>query len=117
MRSERRSALPMNRSRTLRIVVSLVIVLGALYGLLVAGVYWAMTQPPERFGGVMKHVPGPLMAVLPFRPLWMSARAGDLEPGDPAPDFVLPLRDNSGEVRLSDFRGERPVVLIFGSYT
>jgi hypothetical protein len=38
--------------------------------------------------------------------------------GDPAPDFELPyLGDKAGTVRLSDFRGERPVALIFGSYT
>lgn len=46
--------------------------------------------------------------------------ANDLEApkvGDLAPDFEL--QDPSGEkvVRLSDFRGKRPVALIFGSYT
>ncbi len=37
--------------------------------------------------------------------------------GDIAPDFEL--RDVNGEnpVRLSDFRGQKPVALIFGSYT
>lgn len=37
--------------------------------------------------------------------------------GDPAPDFEL--QDSSGEhtVRLSDFKGQQPVVLIFGSFT
>ncbi len=37
--------------------------------------------------------------------------------GDVAPDFEL--RDVNGEnpVRLSDFQGQKPVVLIFGSYT
>jgi hypothetical protein len=38
-------------------------------------------------------------------------------PGDPAPDFELPLLGGGGSVRLSSFRGERPVALIFGSYT
>jgi hypothetical protein len=39
------------------------------------------------------------------------------KPGDMAPDFEL--RDATGEnpVRLSDFRGKRPVALIFGSFT
>jgi len=37
--------------------------------------------------------------------------------GEPAPDFELDLYDGSGRVRLSSFRGERPVVLIFGSLT
>ncbi len=37
--------------------------------------------------------------------------------GDLAPDFTL--RDANGEnpVRLSDFRGKKPVALIFGSFT
>ena len=37
--------------------------------------------------------------------------------GDEAPNFEL--RDANGEnpVRLSDFRGKKPVVLIFGSFT
>jgi peroxiredoxin len=37
--------------------------------------------------------------------------------GDPAPDFEL--RDVTGEqrVRLSDFQGQKPVALVFGSYT
>ena len=39
------------------------------------------------------------------------------KPGDVAPDFEL--RDVNGEnpVRLSAFRGQRPVALVFGSYT
>jgi thiol-disulfide isomerase/thioredoxin len=38
-------------------------------------------------------------------------------PGDLAPDFSLSSLDGKDTVRLSDFRGKRPVVLIFGSYT
>ena len=38
--------------------------------------------------------------------------------GDAAPDFELPvLGDRAQTVRLSAFRGKRPVALIFGSYT
>ena len=33
-----------------------------------------------------------------------------------APDFSLPVLDEDREVRLSDFRGRKPVVLIFGSF-
>jgi hypothetical protein len=40
-----------------------------------------------------------------------------LQVGDPAPDFTLPLVKGKGEVTLSAFRGKRPVVLIFASYT
>ncbi len=35
-----------------------------------------------------------------------------LEAGDPAPDFTLPTGDG-GQVSLSDFRGQREVVLYF----
>ena len=45
-------------------------------------------------------------------------------PGEPAFDFELPLLDGTGDgvmtgktVRLSSFAGERPVALVFGSYT
>jgi peroxiredoxin len=34
-----------------------------------------------------------------------------------APDFSLPTADRTRIVRLSSFRGDRPVVLVFGSYT
>ena len=37
--------------------------------------------------------------------------------GDEAPDFELPLLDGGTRVRLSQFRGVRPVALIFGSFT
>ncbi len=56
-------------------------------------------------------------------PLYRRLMAPELEPGDPAFPFDLPLLDGdthrlSGErVRLADFAGERPVALVFGSYT
>jgi hypothetical protein len=89
---------------------------GAVYLLLVGGLAVAMRQPPAVFGRVMSHVPGPMFLMLPFESLWMSARAGDLKPGDPAPDFTLATLDRASRVRLSQWRG-RPVVLVFGSYT
>ena len=92
-------------------------VVAAAYGLAVAGLYAAMCQPPERFGAIMSHVPMPAMMVLPFEPLWMSARAGRLQSGDAAPDFTLPMLDESRRVTLSEELRTRPVVLIFGSYT
>ena len=33
--------------------------------------------------------------ILPFRPLWLNARAGTLQVGDAAPDFDLPTLDRS----------------------
>jgi len=44
-------------------------------------------------------------------------REGTLSVGDPAPDFELPQLGGEGKVKLSAFKGDRPVVLIFGSYT
>ena len=37
--------------------------------------------------------------------------------GDLAPDFTLSDVSDEYSVTLSDFRGEKPVVLVFGSYT
>jgi hypothetical protein len=91
--------------------------LAVLYGIATAALYVAMRQPPERFGAIMSRVPMVAMMVLPFEPLWMSARAGSLQVGDPAPDFELPATDHSRTVTLSREWHERPVVLIFGSYT
>jgi hypothetical protein len=81
------------------------------------GLYWAMRQPPDVFGRVMMRLPMVSMMLLPFEPLWMRARAGHVNPGDEAPDFRLPTLDHSATVELSSFRGARPVVLVFGSYT
>ena len=37
--------------------------------------------------------------------------------GDEAPDFDLADAGGEHAVRLSSFRGERPVALVFGSFT
>ena len=44
-------------------------------------------------------------------------RRGELKVGETAPDFCLSVPDGKREVRLSDLRANRPVVLIFGSFT
>jgi hypothetical protein len=102
---------PLKRSLYILIVVILAVYLG---GLLTIG--WAMRQPPEKFGQVMKRVPWPAFVVMPFETMWSRARAGELQPGDPAPDFRLPTIDHSQQVQLSELRG-KPAVLVFGSYT
>jgi hypothetical protein len=98
---------------TWRVLCGLVL----LYGIASAGLYVAMKQPPEAFGAIMAKVPMVSMIILPFEPLWMSARKGTLEAGDTAPDFALPSLDGSHVVSLAAEMRERPVVLIFGSYT
>lgn len=40
-----------------------------------------------------------------------------LKVGDLAPDFTLPDPAGKNAITLSSFRGKKPVVLIFGSYT
>jgi len=42
---------------------------------------------------------------------------GGTEVGEMAPTFTLMSLDGKGETNLASFRGKRPVVLFFGSYT
>ena len=44
-------------------------------------------------------------------------RVDTVHVGDMAPDFKLKTMDGKRTVRLGQFRGKRPVILIFGSYT
>ncbi len=91
--------------------------LAAAYVLTLGGLFAAMLQPPDTFGQIMKHVPWPAFVVFPFEALWNVAREGRLEAGDAAPDFALETTDKATRVQLSSFRGQKPVVLVFGSYT
>jgi hypothetical protein len=56
-------------------------------------------------------------------PAYLRLLTPQLAPGDPAFDFALPLLDpethrpTGTRVRVADFAGERPVALVFGSYT
>ena len=47
----------------------------------------------------------------------MGHGEGTLKPGEMAPDFDLRLVQSTKQVRLSSFRGKRPVALVFGSYS
>jgi len=80
-------------------------------------IYSWMRQPPERFAATIAKLPGPAFMLFPFETLWFRARAGSLNVGDQAPDFRLRTLDKTAEVSLDSFRGQKPVVLIFGSYT
>lgn len=55
--------------------------------------------------------------IYPFETLWVRARAGSLNIGDPAPDFSLAKIDKSASIRLAELNSGQPVVLVFGSYT
>lgn len=43
--------------------------------------------------------------------------SGSLQVGEMAPTFVLKSLDGESETDLASFRGNKPVVLFFGSYT
>lgn len=47
----------------------------------------------------------------------MERSRGSLKVGDEAPGFKLKSADGKKEVDLASFKGKRPVVLVFGSYT
>jgi hypothetical protein len=90
-----------------------------LYVALFSTVLAAMLQPPERFGAFMKHMPPVVVwAALPAPKMWLWARKGTLAEGERAPDFNLrTAKDRQQRVALSSYQGQRPVVLVFGSYT
>jgi len=46
-----------------------------------------------------------------------SARPTPLITGETAPPFVLKSLDGKSETDTSSFRGQRPIILFFGSYT
>lgn len=76
----------------------------------------AAPDPAEQFAKRMESAP-PDERV----PNWsniktMMARKAP-KVGVPAPDFTLKTLDGEDEIRLSQFAGKQPVVLIFGSYT
>ena len=88
-----------------------------IYVVLLSGLFVAMRQPPAVFGHLMSRLPAVTSFLFPFEPMWLVARRGHLQVGDVAPDFALKTTDGSSLVRLVSFRGQKPVVLIFGSHT
>jgi hypothetical protein len=87
------------------------------YMALATGLFMMMLQPPAVFGHFMAKLPAFTYFVFPFEPMWLVARRGNLKVGDLAPDLELKTTDRTSTVRLSSFRGQKPVVLIFGSHT
>src|SRR5688572_15568448 len=95
--------------------ISLILLITYLF--LFVGFYIAMCQKPDVFSSIMSRTPGIVFLVFPFKLMWLSAREGNLNVGDEAPNFSLETYDKKSRVQLSDFRGKKPVVLVFGSYT
>ena len=77
----------------------------------------AMHQPPESFGHVMARLPMPAYFIIPFETMWSRARAGHVHVGDAAPSLTVKRLDDKTPVELSALWAEKPVVLVFGSYT
>ena len=77
----------------------------------------AMHQSPEAFGHVMARMPMPAYFVIPFETMWSRARAGHVKVGDAAPRLTLKRLEDKTPVDLGSLWNERPVVLVFGSYT
>jgi hypothetical protein len=106
-------------SLTLKWSLRGLLVLVGCYTVLFTTVAAAMLQTPERFGTFMRHMPPAVVwGGLPASRMWLWARKGHLAEGDMAPDFNLRTsRDPMARVTLASYRGDRPVVLVFGSYT
>jgi len=106
------------KTSTKKIWLRILVVFVLAYAAFVGYIWWSMHQPPEVFGQVMSKMPAPVVFLAaPFETMWTHARAGRLQPGDPAPDFNLTKLDKTGRVQLSALVAQQPVVLVFGSYT
>jgi AhpC/TSA family len=101
----------------MRRILKIALMLVLTYCILLAGFYVGMRQSPAAFSAVMSRLPSAIFLITPFKPMWLSAREGRLKVGDRAPDFTLEAYDKRSTVQLSAFKGQKPVVLVFGSYT
>jgi hypothetical protein len=80
-------------------------------------VEYALQVSPSGDSVYISKTSNVVFSIFPFRRMWLSAREGRLKVGDAAPDFSLETYDRKSRVQLSTFRGKKPVVLVFGSYT
>ena len=108
---------PKRPRKWLRRFLKGLLVFVVIYAVLTASFFALMLQGPDRFARVMRYVPWQAFIVFPFVPLWKVARNGTTRVGEMAPDFALETTNHTGTVQLSSFRGQKPVVLVFGSYT
>jgi hypothetical protein len=105
------------KTKTRRWLGGTVLVLLCLWVAFLGYIDWAMRQRPDVFGHVMAGLPMPAFFLFPFETMWMDARKGTLGTGDAAPDLTVKRLEGQVPVRLASLWAERPVVLVFGSYT
>ena len=105
------------KKKTKRWLVGIFAVLVCLWLGFVGYIDWAMRQQPEVFGHVMAKMPTPAYFLFPFETMWTNARKGLLKTGADAPDFTVQTLDTRTPVSLASLWGEKPVVLVFGSFT
>lgn len=105
------------KHKWIRRLLAGLLTLALLWGIAVIALYQIMRRPPESFARVMSKLPDAVFLLFPFETLWTRARSGTLQPGDHAPDFSLTKLDHTERLQLSALVSQRPVVLIFGSYT
>ena len=60
----------MAKSRATKVITTVFAVLLFLYAAGGLAIFWAMHQPPETFGRVMKHMPDAVFLVAPFETMW-----------------------------------------------
>jgi hypothetical protein len=70
--------------------------------MLAAGVFIVVSMGPRNLIGMLRYD---------------SRREGRLRPGDRAPDITLLSLDGRSPVQLLGGKRERPLVLVFGSFT
>jgi hypothetical protein len=75
----------------------------------------ALMQMPKRSGPPPKFNPLILLAGLATGELGSFIEGPSI--GSKAPNFTLQTQDGKQSISLSDYRGKKPVVLIFGSFT
>ncbi len=77
---------------------------------LAGSISWYLTRPVE-------PVDDGLPPLAPAPPFKLPDVHATEETRPFAPDFSLPRLDGKGEMRLSSFREDRSVLLLFGSFT
>jgi hypothetical protein len=74
-------------------------------------------QPALPAGKAPPGMPTPLLLTVGLFKGEVGSPFSGPSVGQKAPDFTLRAHDAKGEVNLTDYRGNRPAVLIFGSFT